>query len=106
MIGKRKDLTPSFVTPSFGKGVRWHDRCCDTFCPQSLCQHPCFPLDARSTFFLSNLEYLVEKGDLWLSGHSHHCYDEVICGTQVVANQRGYPSEGGTDYDPAFVVGM
>jgi len=74
------------------------------FAPSPQCQHPDFPLDKRSAFFLSNLEYLVGKSDLWLFGHSHHCYNNVICGTQVVANQRGYPSEGVTDFNPAFVV--
>lgn len=74
------------------------------FAPSPLCQHPGYPLDARSAFFLSNLESLVEKTDLWLFGHSHHCFDNVICGTPVVANQRGYPSESVANYNPAYVV--
>lgn len=74
------------------------------FAPSPACQHPWFQMDHRSTFFLSDLEGLVEKADLWIFGHSHHCFDDEIKGTRVVANQRGYPAEGVTGFDPGFMV--
>lgn len=43
---------------------------------------------------------------LWIHGHTHHAVDEVINGTRVVSNQRGYPDEPADGFDPSFVVDL
>ncbi|OLU16989.1 hypothetical protein BVH01_10535 [Pseudomonas sp. PA1(2017)] len=39
------------------------------------------------------IEFLSEKIDLWIFGHTHHAVDVVIDGTRFVSNPRGYPGE-------------
>jgi predicted phosphodiesterase len=58
--------------------------------------------------FVSNLDYLFGKMDLWIHGHTHDCCDYEANGTRVVCNPRGYitPKHGveNFDFDPAKVV--
>jgi predicted phosphodiesterase len=62
--------------------------------------------DLLSSAFTSDLEELMD-GDrvaLWIHGHTHHCVDYEMNGTRVVSNQRGYPNEGISAFNPSFVV--
>ncbi|KAJ3450516.1 ser/thr protein phosphatase superfamily [Anaeramoeba flamelloides] len=51
--------------------------------------------------FISDLEYLLTNNDnckhthikTWLYGHTHWSFDEIIQGTRVITNPRGYPWE-------------
>lgn len=57
-----------------------------------------------SNAFATNLEYLMGAHvPLWCCGHTHHCCDQIINGTRVLSNQRGYPGES-TAFDPNLVV--
>lgn len=46
--------------------------------------------------------------DLWIYGHTHESHDEIVHGTRVVSNPRGYPMYSGSyeckDFDPRFKV--
>ena len=56
--------------------------------------------------FASDLSDLM-SGDavsLWVFGHIHRVIDTEVNGTRVVSNQRGYPHEPVTDFDPTLVV--
>ncbi|MFU8838221.1 MAG: metallophosphoesterase [Thiohalomonadaceae bacterium] len=72
--------------------------------PHLLCQHPAFPFDHFATAFLSDLSVLVEQADLWCFGHTHANLDVQIGRCRLVSNQRGYPGEGVTGFDPARVL--
>jgi len=61
--------------------------------PSLLCQHPQFPYSMLSTGFLSDLDSLVTKANLWLFGHSHSNLDIQIGDCRLLANQAGYPHE-------------
>ena len=67
--------------------------------PSLSCQHPQYDFDAMTAAFQSDLDHLIGKADLWLYGHTHHCFDGLVAGTRVVSNQRGYRYErtGGFD---------
>lgn len=67
--------------------------------PSLLCQHPQFPYSEISTGFLSSLDSLVSKADIWLFGHSHANLDTKIGDCRLLANQAGYPHE---DVIPPF----
>jgi hypothetical protein len=59
--------------------------------------------------FSSNLTRLMRDGGTnvhtWCFGHTHYNNDFMLCGTRVVANQRGYfPSQVLTSYQPDMVV--
>lgn len=55
--------------------------------------------------YASDLEWLLDgSAALWMHGHTHQCVDYSVNGTRVVANQRGYPDDPDTGFDPAFVV--
>lgn len=60
-----------------------------------------------SACFVSNLDYLFGKMDLWIHGHTHDCFDYVANGTHVVCNPKGYVKKGvpeNPDFDPRKVV--
>jgi len=55
--------------------------------------------------FASNLDYLVEKTDVWLFGHSHTNISIEIENTIVMSNPLGYPFERSEcGFDPARFV--
>lgn len=74
--------------------------------PSPKCQHPSYPIDAVSANFWSDIEYLVEKADLWVFGHTHTSLDTQIKGTRLVTNQRGYSHPGGLvhGFDGGFCI--
>lgn len=60
-----------------------------------------------SACFVSHLDYLFGKMDLWIHGHTHDCFDYVANGTRVVCNPKGYIKKTGPenpDFDPRKVV--
>lgn len=44
-------------------------------------------------YYCSNLEYLVEKCDLWVHGHTHSNHDYRVGEARVVCNPHGYGNE-------------
>jgi len=77
--------------------------------PSYLSQHPVFSLNAMSTAFMSNLNWMIEKYkiELWIHGHTHANVNYEINNTQIVSNQKGYPLEsipGG--FDPQLVLSI
>lgn len=65
------------------------------FPPLKYFQHPKFPQDEVSAYFLNDLEHLVKahKPDYWFFGHNHWNADIEVHGCRFVSNQRGYPGE-------------
>jgi calcineurin-like phosphoesterase family protein len=61
--------------------------------PSLQCNHRDFGLNEFSSGFVSNLDELVKKADLWLYGHTHCNEDLMIGKCRIVSNQKGYPRE-------------
>ncbi|MDE2252924.1 MAG: metallophosphoesterase family protein [Betaproteobacteria bacterium] len=59
--------------------------------PSARSIHPRFLGEPVNAAFVSELDGLVEKADLWLHGHVHDSFDYAVGGCRVVANPRGYP---------------
>ncbi len=54
--------------------------------------------NALNNFFHTNLDAFIESlpnCKLWIFGHTHHRYDEMIGNTRVVNHSFGYPNETG-----------
>lgn len=56
--------------------------------------------------FASDLSELMDEQRvaLWVFGHVHRCLDTTVAGTRVLSNQRGYPHEPVSAFDPGLVV--
>ena len=67
---------------------------------------PLFQGDPVSAAYASNLESLMgrERVVLWVHGHTHRSTHYEVKGTQVVSNQRGYPEQRHTGFNPGLVV--
>lgn len=50
-----------------------------------------FQDDPLTAAFISHLDHLVEKADLWIAGHTHDSFDIKIGNCRVIVNPRGYP---------------
>lgn len=61
--------------------------------PSLKCGHRVFGLNQFSSGFVSNLDALVKKADLWLYGHTHCNEDLMIGKCRIISNQKGYPRE-------------
>jgi predicted phosphodiesterase len=63
-------------------------------------------MDAIGGAFASDLSELMggDAADLWIFGHIHRTVDTDVNGTRVLSNQRGYPNEAVSGFDPALVV--
>lgn len=81
-------LTEKLDTPFEGKTVvvTHHG-------PSLKSAHPTYGLNQLSTAFISNLDDLVEKADVWCFGHTHSGIDTKVGKCRLVSNQRGYPME-------------
>jgi predicted phosphodiesterase len=69
--------------------------------------HPRFREDILTAAFVSNFKELIGtyRPRLWVHGHSHHCAQYMVSGTQLVANQMGYPHQPATGhFDPNLVI--
>lgn len=72
--------------------------------PSLCCAHPEYGLDMTSGSFVSDLDWLIPETDLWCFGHTHACFDDIIQGTRVVSNARGYPFERTFGFDASKVI--
>jgi predicted phosphohydrolase len=63
-------------------------------------------LVAIGSAFASDLSVLMgaEAVDLWIFGHIHRTVDVEVNGTRVISNQRGYPGEPVSGFDPELVI--
>ncbi len=61
--------------------------------PSLLCNHAYYGMNEVSSGFVSNLDNLVHKADLWCFGHTHSNLDTTIGKCRLVSNQRGYRRE-------------
>jgi len=63
--------------------------------PSLECQHKQYRLQFSdiSAAFLSDMNDLVRKADLWVYGHTHSSLDTKIGNCRLVSNQMGYPGE-------------
>ncbi len=64
---------------------------------------PKFATHPLNPAFVSNLEDLMGRAQLWIHGHTHCALDYTVRGTRVVCNARGYPGEQ-TAFVPDLVV--
>lgn len=64
---------------------------------------PKYADDLVTAAYVSDLEPLVEKADLWVHGHTHCSQDYHIGGARVVCNPRGYRLSGGNAENRAFL---
>ena len=60
--------------------------------------------DEVSAAYASHLDGLVESSGaaLWIHGHTHHNVDDVIGGTRIITNQRGYTDAISPTFQPDF----
>ena len=61
--------------------------------PSLKCAHPHFAVDEIAGAFISDMDDLVKKADLWIFGHTHSNVDIQIGKCRLVSNQLGYSSE-------------
>jgi len=67
-------------------------------------KHKIFGHNELAPGFYSNLEYMLSKANYWIYGHTHSNLFKLINKTRLISNQRGYPNEGITDFDPGLVI--
>lgn len=75
--------------------------------PSRATQHAVFEFNEVSACFLTAMDDLVEKADLWIYGHSHSNLDTQIGKCRLVSNQKGYPRERvprHQAFDPGWVL--
>ena len=54
--------------------------------------------------FATDLSSMMGTPKAWLFGHTHYSSDQMVNGTRVLSNQRGYKSDSGTGFKPDLVV--
>jgi predicted phosphodiesterase len=68
-----------------------------------------FQNDALTPAFVSDLSEVIDRyaPDLWIHGHTHDCFDNLVDATRIVCNPKGYgPSLAGRRIENvAFDVG-
>lgn len=77
------------------------------FAPHPRCVAPQHEGSDVSPYFVSDLSWLMEKHriDLWCYGHTHTNIAFVAArGCRVVSNQRGYPGEQSSGFQPDFAI--
>jgi hypothetical protein len=52
---------------------------------------PAFAASPSNPAFVSDLDALVGRSDVWIHGHTHSSHRYAIDAAQVVCNPRGYP---------------
>lgn len=73
--------------------------------PSLITQHLHYDYGPMSTGFLSDLDNLVSKADLWIYGHSHSNIDTMIGKCRLVSNQTGYKYEDiPIPFNPNWVI--
>jgi predicted phosphodiesterase len=84
----KKWLTHKLAEPFSGKTV-----VITHHAPSLICQHPHFQYSPIATGFLSDMDGLVAKADMWVFGHTHANVDTHIGKCRLISNQAGYPME-------------
>lgn len=73
--------------------------------PSLVAQHLDYDYSPMSTGFLSEMDDLVSKADLWIYGHSHSNIDTMIGKCRLVSNQTGYQYEDiPVPFNPDWVI--
>lgn len=74
--------------------------------PSAQSLDPNFGGDLLGAAYASALDDLIVRSGpvLWIHGHTHRSVDYLLGGTRVLANQRGYPDQFDTGFQPALVV--
>jgi predicted phosphodiesterase len=72
--------------------------------PSKHCQHKKYLVSPVSAAFYSDLDGLVGKADVWISGHSHSNLDTKINGCRLISNQPGYPQEKVDGFEPDKII--
>jgi predicted phosphodiesterase len=78
-------LSAQLAMPFEGKTV-----VCTHHGPSAHSTHADYADDTLNPCFISNLDRLVEKADLWIHGHVHNSFDYRVGRCRVVVNPRGY----------------
>jgi predicted phosphodiesterase len=68
---------------------------------------PKFVGDDLNCGFVTKLDHLVERADVWIHGHTHASADYRLGTARVVCNPAGYPVLGdreNPEFDPGLVV--
>ncbi len=76
--------------------------------PSPLSLDPAFAGDPLSPAYASRLDDLTAASGaaLWVHGHTHRSVDYQIGATRVLANQKGYPFQHDTGFQPGCVVSV
>lgn len=74
--------------------------------PSLRCIAPEFRREPLGPAFASHLDDFVFRSDasVWIHGHTHFKTDFTLGRTRVVSNQKGYPFESVSGFDPGFVI--
>jgi predicted phosphodiesterase len=118
LINRPYGFTPADALECHERGRAWLQAKLDTkwdgptvvvshHAPSLLGTHAKFRSDYLTGAFVSDLEELIKRYSptIWIHGHTHHCVQDVVGKTRLVANQMGYPHEPATgQFDPRLVV--
>ena len=74
--------------------------------PSERCIDSDYVGDLMNGFYYHNCEHILanNRPKLWLHGHSHNHYDEILHETRVVRNPHGYPGESNTNFDKSLRI--
>ena len=76
------------------------------FAPSIRCQNPDFKRGVESAYWASDCESLVEKSNIWISGHTHFSFTTHIGNNpkkgHLMSNARGYSKIMGLSSDKNF----
>ncbi len=74
--------------------------------PSPRSEAPGYANGPLSPSFVSDLGLLVAHSGipLWIHGHTHYNVDYQLGATRVLTNQRGYPREACSGFDPGTVI--
>lgn len=78
-------LRSQLALPYAGKTV-----VCTHHAPSARSTHPDYVGDPLNPCFMSHLDDLLQKADLWIHGHVHNSFDYRVGHARVVVNPRGY----------------
>ena len=94
-----------------GELARWRGRkvvVVTHHAPSALSLDPAFHGDLLGAAYASPLDELVAASEavLWVHGHTHRSVDYTLGTTRILANQRGYPEQLDTGFQPDLVVNL
>jgi predicted phosphodiesterase len=60
--------------------------------PHEACIHPKYVGDWLNPFFITHLDDIIKTYDIayWVHGHTHEKVDEIVHGTRILCNPKGY----------------